>query len=242
MRSSRRPARLGYEQPVRRVYHDYTDGVRGRCPLGRAWQRDRHAKSEWNSSRHVRRALRRTGIPGQLHHERGVHLLQHHWRPRRGSNSRSPGGRSTPRNGPVARGDGQARDPHLTPAKRARQAGQGRGHLDRHRRVRTKTRRPAWSRSATRLPTTSGIQDLRNGVVAGRALDNKVGAWVVGEALRRLDGAKLQASVHAVATVQEEIGLRGAETSAFGIAPASGGRRRRDPRDRSSKCRQEDGR
>ena len=64
-----------------------------------------------------------------------------------------------------------------------------------------------------------GIQDLRNGVVAGRALDNKVGAWVVGEALRRIDGARLQASVHAVATVQEEIGLRGAETSAFGIDP-----------------------
>ena len=30
---------------------------------------------------------------------------------------------------------------------------------------------------------------------------------------------ELQASVHAVATVQEEIGLRGAETSAFGIDP-----------------------
>ena len=54
-----------------------------------------------------------------------------------------------------------------------------------------------------------GIQDLRNGVVAGRALDNKVGAWVVGEGLRRIDGARLRASVHAVATVQEEIGLRG---------------------------------
>ena len=64
-----------------------------------------------------------------------------------------------------------------------------------------------------------GIQDLRNGVVAGRALDNKVGAWVVGEALRRVDEAHVQASVHAVATVQEEIGLRGATTSAFSIDP-----------------------
>ena len=65
----------------------------------------------------------------------------------------------------------------------------------------------------------TGLQNLRSGVVAGRALDNKIGTWVVAEALRRITKTDLQASVHAVATVQEEIGLRGAETSAYSINP-----------------------
>ena len=64
-----------------------------------------------------------------------------------------------------------------------------------------------------------GLQDLRSDVVAGRALDNKIGTWVVAEGLRRASTQQLQASIHAVATVQEEIGLRGAETSAYGINP-----------------------
>ena len=67
-----------------------------------------------------------------------------------------------------------------------------------------------------------GLQDLQGGLVASRALDNKIGAWVVAEALRRIDADKLQGSVHAVATVQEEIGLRGATTSAFGLDPLVG--------------------
>jgi endoglucanase len=54
---------------------------------------------------------------------------------------------------------------------------------------------------------------------AARSFDNKMGAFVVAEALRRIDVAKLQGCVTAVATVQEEIGLRGARTSAYGINP-----------------------
>ena len=64
-----------------------------------------------------------------------------------------------------------------------------------------------------------GMQEMRAGLAVARAFDNKIGAWVVAEALRRVDGANLQASVHAVATVQEEVGLRGAQTSAYGIDP-----------------------
>jgi putative aminopeptidase FrvX len=45
---------------------------------------------------------------------------------------------------------------------------------------------------------------------------------VVMEALRRASGEKLQCSLYAVSTVQEEIGLRGARTSAFGIDPHVG--------------------
>ncbi len=53
--------------------------------------------------------------------------------------------------------------------------------------------------------------------ITARALDNRIGAWVVAEALRRVKDLNPQASVFAVATVQEEIGLRGAHASAFGV-------------------------
>lgn len=64
-----------------------------------------------------------------------------------------------------------------------------------------------------------GMQDLRDGQAVARAFDNKIGAWVVAEALRRIDGQSCTAAVFSVATVQEEIGLRGATTSAFGVNP-----------------------
>ena len=64
-----------------------------------------------------------------------------------------------------------------------------------------------------------GMKELRNDIAVARAFDNKVGAWVVAEALRRIESKNLEAAVIAVATVQEEIGLRGATTSAFGIDP-----------------------
>jgi len=64
--------------------------------------------------------------------------------------------------------------------------------------------------------------ELINGSIGtARAFDNKVGAYVVGEALVRLakDKAKLNAKVVSVATTQEEIGTRGAQTSAFAVDP-----------------------
>jgi len=64
--------------------------------------------------------------------------------------------------------------------------------------------------------------ELRNGRAISAGMDDKTGLWVVMEALRRLDRAKLNCSVYAVSTVQEEIGLRGAHTSAFGIDPHVG--------------------
>ncbi len=68
----------------------------------------------------------------------------------------------------------------------------------------------------------TGMQDLRRNVAAARAFDNKIGAWVVAEALRRIDAGATQPAVVAVATVQEEIGLRGATTSAYGVDPLVG--------------------
>jgi putative aminopeptidase FrvX len=62
---------------------------------------------------------------------------------------------------------------------------------------------------------------ITGSIGTARAFDNKVGAYVVGEALIRLarEKAKLNAKVVSVATTQEEIGVRGAATSAFAVDP-----------------------
>jgi endoglucanase len=67
-----------------------------------------------------------------------------------------------------------------------------------------------------------GYSELRNGLAVSPALDDKVGVWTVMEALRLLKGRRLQAAVFCVSTVQEEIGLRGATTSAYGLHPTVG--------------------
>lgn len=64
--------------------------------------------------------------------------------------------------------------------------------------------------------------EMRNGLVSARAFDDRVGAWVVTEVLRKLSGKKLKIAVYAVSTVQEEIGLRGGITSAYSIHPHAG--------------------
>jgi len=53
--------------------------------------------------------------------------------------------------------------------------------------------------------------------VCGPGIDDKSGLWVVLEAFRRACQRPLLCALHVVSTVQEEIGLRGAQTSAFGI-------------------------
>jgi len=65
-------------------------------------------------------------------------------------------------------------------------------------------------------------QEMRNGLASSPAMDNKCGLWVVIESLRRASKANLNCGVYAVSTVAEEIGLRGAKTSAFGIDPQVG--------------------
>jgi len=57
-------------------------------------------------------------------------------------------------------------------------------------------------------------------IVIGKALDDRVGCAVMVEVLKRLK--KTDCTVYAVGTVQEEVGLRGAQTSAFGIDPDVG--------------------
>lgn len=68
-----------------------------------------------------------------------------------------------------------------------------------------------------------GVIKLGNDFIASPGLDNKVGTFVVMEALRlAVESKKLKSALYAVATVQEEIGLRGARTSAYGIDPHVG--------------------
>jgi putative aminopeptidase FrvX len=65
----------------------------------------------------------------------------------------------------------------------------------------------------------------REAIVTERAvtapyLDDRLGVYVLIEALRKADG--VGAEVYAVISVQEEVGVRGAHTSAFGIDPDVG--------------------
>lgn len=68
-----------------------------------------------------------------------------------------------------------------------------------------------------------GYQKMRNGLANSPGMDNKTGLWVAIEALRRAKKrGKLNVALYAVSTVQEEIGLRGAVTSAYGVNPHVG--------------------
>jgi putative aminopeptidase FrvX len=60
------------------------------------------------------------------------------------------------------------------------------------------------------------FQDLGNSLVKGKALDNRVGCAVLVEVLKQ---ANSSATIYGVGTVQEEVGLKGAKTSAFRINP-----------------------
>jgi endoglucanase len=58
--------------------------------------------------------------------------------------------------------------------------------------------------------------------IVARGCDDRAGAFVVAEVIRGLAKRKLNISVVGVATVQEEIGLRGAATSAYTVKPDAG--------------------
>ena len=55
--------------------------------------------------------------------------------------------------------------------------------------------------------------------VHSKSLDDKIGAFVIAEAFRQLSKRKIKVGVACVGTVQEELGLRGAITGAFGVNP-----------------------
>lgn len=63
------------------------------------------------------------------------------------------------------------------------------------------------------------MSELRNRRVAGKALDDRACVAAVTLALERLSRVQHAWDVFAVATAQEETGLKGAITSAYGVAP-----------------------
>lgn len=63
---------------------------------------------------------------------------------------------------------------------------------------------------------------LNEDFIVSRATDDKAGAFIVAEVIRALSKRKLNISVIGVATVQEEVGLRGAITSAYSVNPDAG--------------------
>jgi endoglucanase len=68
----------------------------------------------------------------------------------------------------------------------------------------------------------AGFQILRDDKAVARGFDDRIGAFVIIEAMRLLAKKKLSIGVYCVTTVQEEIGVRGAITSAYGCNPAVG--------------------
>jgi tetrahedral aminopeptidase len=67
-----------------------------------------------------------------------------------------------------------------------------------------------------------GMEMLNSDYVTTKATDNKAGVFIAAAVLDALVSEKITANVYAVSSVQEEIGLRGAKTSAFGIDPHVG--------------------
>ncbi len=67
-----------------------------------------------------------------------------------------------------------------------------------------------------------GVLELGNGFFTSPGLDDKVGLFVAMETLRLCSEKNLAVGLYAVSTVQEELGLRGATTSAFGVNPEIG--------------------
>jgi endoglucanase len=67
-----------------------------------------------------------------------------------------------------------------------------------------------------------GFMHLTDDLVVARALDNRIGTWIAAEALRLVAAraGELKVRVVAVSTVQEEVGLRGAQMIARSLAPS----------------------
>jgi endoglucanase len=68
------------------------------------------------------------------------------------------------------------------------------------------------------------IEGLNGNLISGRAFDDKAGAYAVMEALKRLSDEKhkLNCGVISVASVQEEVGVRGSITASYTVAPRVG--------------------
>jgi endoglucanase len=68
-----------------------------------------------------------------------------------------------------------------------------------------------------------GVERLQGTRLTSRAFDDKMGAFIVAQVLREVRRQnRMSVDLHGVSTVQEEVGLRGGATSAYGVQPDIG--------------------
>jgi putative aminopeptidase FrvX len=79
-----------------------------------------------------------------------------------------------------------------------------------------------WVRVGDVITVERQFTELAGGLVSGKAFDDRAAVACIAHCLQHLMTLKHTWDVYAVATVQEETGLKGALTSAFGIAPDVG--------------------
>ncbi|MES3518425.1 MAG: M20/M25/M40 family metallo-hydrolase [Natronomonas sp.] len=63
------------------------------------------------------------------------------------------------------------------------------------------------------------VTELAGGLLSARGMDNRVGIWTAAEAFRRAVEAAPDTTIYAVSTVQEEVGLKGAQMVGFDLDP-----------------------
>lgn len=71
----------------------------------------------------------------------------------------------------------------------------------------------------TPITLNQSVGEMKEGSISFKALDDRAGVAVIADVLRRIKDTDICADVYTVATVQEEVGLRGAKTAANLISP-----------------------
>jgi putative aminopeptidase FrvX len=81
---------------------------------------------------------------------------------------------------------------------------------------------PNWVRVGDLITMNSEFVELKGGLVSGKALDNRASVAAAAICLEELSRLRHTWDLYAVATVQEEVGLKGAITSTYGLHPNVG--------------------
>ena len=69
------------------------------------------------------------------------------------------------------------------------------------------------------ITLTGRVTDLAGERIAARGIDNRVGIWTAAETFRRAVESNPKSTVYAVSTVQEEVGLKGAQMVGADLEP-----------------------
>jgi len=69
------------------------------------------------------------------------------------------------------------------------------------------------------VTVSTTVEDLHGSRLAARGMDNRIGVWAAAEGLRRAVEADADATVYAVSTIQEEVGLQGARMVGADLEP-----------------------